>query len=117
VSWDQWDSDRGRWRTCLDCGAPYTDRIVHMRTHIDRPSDNHLTIDEAAAAVGRSAGTLRYWLKKGWLKKETKGRGNHRTWVTRKALKDFVEGEMAGDLRKAVKWAETGELKAGLQRG
>lgn len=114
MSWDQHDTQRGRWRTCQDCGQAYSDRIAHMRTHIDRPSDNHMTTAEVAEVVGRPVRTVSHWIRKGWLKAEKKVRGSlNRRWVTRKSLKAFVEGELSGDLRKVVKWAEDGKVVTG----
>lgn len=105
------DYARGMWRTCKECGDSYTDYEVHRRLHnIDRPSPDHMTMTEVAKALNRPRRTIVDWVKKKKLRSEEYIRGNNRIWVTKKALRDLVEGEMRDDFRTVIAWGATGRL-------
>jgi hypothetical protein len=103
------DPNLGFWRTCGRCGERYTDQAAHERFHIDRPDDDHMTVKEVAAAVGRQKSVVKHWIKTRKLPAVyTTIAGTRRVWVKRHALRDFVASAMEGDFRKAVTWAATG---------
>jgi hypothetical protein len=107
VTWQQ-DSHRGVWRTCEACGERYNDRVAHIKTHVERPSDDHLTVREASEALGKARTTVDYWIKHGRIKTERTLRGPVRCWVTRQALRAFVRESVEENFSAAADWAKTG---------
>jgi excisionase family DNA binding protein len=110
MSWPV-DIYRGQWRRCGDCGESFTDRSAHEKQHIERPSDSHLTLAEAAKALGRHQNTVRYWIKTGKIRHERHARGFNRTWITRQAIRNFVASGVVKNLGLVVEWAKTGEVR------
>lgn len=105
------DIYRGQWRRCGDCGESYNDKSAHEKLHIQRPSDSHLTIEEAAEALGRPKTVVYRWIKTGKIRHEERGRGNNRFWITRQAIRNFVTAGVLKDIGKVVDWARTGEVR------
>lgn len=109
MSWPV-DIYRGQWRRCGDCGESFTDREAHNKQHISRPSDSHLTVVEAADALGVNRQTVANWIRKGKIRYEERGRGNGRYWITRQAIRNFVQDHVTKDIGKVVEWARTGAV-------
>lgn len=101
------DIYRGQWRRCPDCGENYNDKSAHFKVHVERPSDDHLSLTEASKALGRADGTIRHWIRTGKLRCERLPRGPVRVWVTRKALIAFVRENIGDDFSKAEEWVRS----------
>lgn len=110
MSWPV-DIYRGQWRRCADCGENFTDREAHNKQHIERPSDSHLTIAEAAAALGVHRNTFNRWVRLGKIRHEENVRGINRYWVTRQSIRNFVQDHVTKDIGKVVEWARTGAVR------
>lgn len=109
MSWPV-DIYRGQWRCCSDCGESFTDREAHNKQHIVRPSESHLTVDEAAAALGTHRNNVARWMRAGKMRHEVHGRGNGRYWVTRQAIRNFVQAGVMKNIGSVVEWAKTGKV-------
>jgi excisionase family DNA binding protein len=103
------DINRGMWRRC-ECGENYTDRAAHLKSHVERPTEDHMTVSEVAKALGKTTNCIRHWIKTGRIRSEITVRGARRAWITRKALLAFVKAAIEDNFSTATEWAKSGKF-------
>src|SRR5712675_1676610 len=74
------------WRRCEDCGRNFrlSDRPRHLATHVERPSEEAMTLPEVAAATGFPLRKLQKRVQAGKVASFTTGDGvRKKQWVYR----------------------------------
>lgn len=97
-----WDASK-IWKFCYDCnkGVRESNWAAHLRTHIDRPSDDAMTPGEVAKALGISPRTVRWRIEHGHIRHFTTTTGRNKVWVRREEVTRLTT-EMAQKAGAAV---------------
>ena len=111
LPYGKWDPT---WKRCFDCeiGVPAVDWNRHLLSHIDRPSEDAMTLPEVAIATGIRLRQLQRRAAAGKMSAFTTVVGRRtRWWVHRAEVSRIVKLELRKNPGMAVTWAATGKLK------